>query len=206
MDATAPTPAEQVAGIVDGLKRAIAAWAAKHPASAPLILLLWNRLSGMVRRLAAIAANPTPRPRPRRPAAQQRKPRKPYRRLPGGQAWLIRLVPGSVAFGSQLRHLLAQPEMADLLAAAPRAGRVLRPLCRMLGVAPLPAALTPPPRPARPCQPPARKSAAHRPSPTVPPRAPPRQQPPGFLPSTRGPPPPRSRPRHRPPPDQDRPQ
>ena len=36
--------------------------------------------------------------------------------------------------GSQLQFLLTDPEFAALIAAAPQMGRVLRPLCRMLGV------------------------------------------------------------------------
>ena len=39
---------------------------------------------------------------------------------------------------SQLRHLLRDAEFAAFLAAAPQAGRLLRPLCRMLGIGPDP--------------------------------------------------------------------
>jgi hypothetical protein len=35
-----------------------------------------------------------------------------------------------------LRHLLVLPEMAEFVAAAPEAGRIVRPLCRMLGQRP----------------------------------------------------------------------
>ncbi len=35
--------------------------------------------------------------------------------------------------GAQLAHLLAEPEMQALIAAMPRVGQVLRPVCRMLG-------------------------------------------------------------------------
>jgi hypothetical protein len=49
-----------------------------------------------------------------------------------------------------LNRLLADPEMAQLAAAAPQAGRILRPLCRMLRVK-RPAYLRPPRRaPAQP--------------------------------------------------------
>ena len=45
------------------------------------------------------------------------------------------LVPGEAAcFAGQIRGLLAEPEMAGLIAASPQARRVLGPLCRMLGI------------------------------------------------------------------------
>ena len=59
-------------------------------------------------------------------------------RLPGGRGWLVRALGWEVvAFGSQLEALIAEPEMQALLARVPAAGRLLRPLCRMLGVSPV---------------------------------------------------------------------
>ena len=46
----------------------------------------------------------------------------------------------AAGYGSQLQHALDAPEMQALLAAMPHAARVLRPVCRMLGVAMTPAA------------------------------------------------------------------
>ena len=43
----------------------------------------------------------------------------------------------AAGYGSQLAALLAEPELQALLLAAPAAGRILRPLCRMLGVEPV---------------------------------------------------------------------
>jgi hypothetical protein len=49
--------------------------------------------------------------------------------------WLVRAAGWEAAgFGSQLRAVLAEPEMVALLEAVPQAARVLRPLCRMLAV------------------------------------------------------------------------
>ena len=62
-----------------------------------------------------------------------RPPRRPPV-LPRGARWLLRLIPGAAASRSQREALLREPEMAALLAADPRLGRILRPLCRMLGV------------------------------------------------------------------------
>jgi hypothetical protein len=40
----------------------------------------------------------------------------------------------AAGFGAHLRLILAHPEMVALLAASDQAGRLLRPVCRMLGV------------------------------------------------------------------------
>ncbi|HLN08195.1 MAG TPA: hypothetical protein VK281_04440, partial [Xanthobacteraceae bacterium] len=131
-----------------------------------LLILLWTRLRQVSQRLAALAARAaagralTHRPRsvhvaPLTPI--RRAPPAPFPRLPHKFAWLVRLVPQAASHGSQLRHLLSEPEMAALLAASPQARRLLRPLCRMLAVEP-PRAPDPPlceaaPAPARPSLP-----------------------------------------------------
>jgi hypothetical protein len=51
----------------------------------------------------------------------------------------LRLTQDAAVFRSQLEYLLADPEMTALLAEVPQAGRILRPLCHMLGIAPGPA-------------------------------------------------------------------
>jgi hypothetical protein len=49
--------------------------------------------------------------------------------------WLVRMAAYRAAvFGEQLRTVLGQEEMVALLAAAPQAARILRPVCRMLAV------------------------------------------------------------------------
>ncbi len=54
---------------------------------------------------------------------------------PGRFAWLVRMAGWQAAgFGSQLRAVLQTPEMVALLEASPQAGRMLRPICRMLAV------------------------------------------------------------------------
>jgi len=81
-----------------------------------------------------------PEPSPPRP------PRGP--RLPGHAGWLGSLSSHISAYGSQLQHLLADPDSLSVLRRSPALTRLLHPLCRMLGVA-IPAALLPP-RPPRP--------------------------------------------------------
>ena len=184
-----PAPAARFALIIDALCRAIAAHGARHRLAGPVLLLLWPWLRRTVGRFARLAARLqagrmlSTRRRPAAPRPPRaRTPRKP--RLPEGFAWVVRLVPEAAASASQLQHLLADPDVAALIAAAPTMGRLLRPLCRMLGVRP-PPGLTPPreaaPRPARrkaaPCaaNPPDRPPPAPRPRPPVirPGRAPP---------------------------------
>ena len=78
------------------------------------------------------------------------KPRVPA--LPRRFGWLV--IAGkhqAAGYASQLQHLLAEPEMAALLDAAPQARRVLRPLCRALAID-LPWTVTPP-RPPKPRKP-----------------------------------------------------
>jgi hypothetical protein len=54
---------------------------------------------------------------------------------PGRFGWLVRAAAYRAAvYGAQLREILGRPEMVELLIAAPQAGRILRPVCRMLAV------------------------------------------------------------------------
>jgi hypothetical protein len=129
------------------LREIIGNHAGRHPASVAVITLLWPYLNRVAKRFEALvrrveaggalvrtgAASLAPRlprfgpPRLRRPG------------LPTGFAWLIRLVPYHAAcIGGQVRHLLVKPEMAALFLAAPQVGRIFRPLCRMLAIAPGP--------------------------------------------------------------------
>ena len=182
-------PADRFAGIVDGLCRAVAAQIAGGRLAGPLIILIWTRLRHIARRFGGIAARlnagrlrrrAAPRRRPAQETPRPRRHRGP-RPLPQGFAWLIRLAPGAAAgAASQLRHLLAEPDMAALIAAAPQTGRSLRSLCWMLGVRP------PPDLPRRRRVPPAVPAA----------KQPPAAAPPGAPPPTRAspplPPPPRA--------------
>ena len=132
-----------------------------------LTVLLWSRLQRAIARFARLAAGaPPPRPRQRsnlaRPARARSAPDLPRRR-----GWLLAPVPEATAAASQLRAFLAEPETRALIAAEPRLGRILRPLCRTLGIllpeapqsrarrprAPItPAAADPPTRPHRPAR------------------------------------------------------
>jgi hypothetical protein len=152
----APQPAlglsDRLALIVGGLCRALAAHAGKDHSAAPLVLLAWTRLRRLSARFASLAAAgrvgrlapASVAPRRADPAALFPLPDlpQPYR-LPRGFGWLLRLAPETAAYGGQVEHWLADPELAAVLAKAPQAGRILRPLCRMLGVRPGPALCKP---------------------------------------------------------------
>jgi hypothetical protein len=121
----------------------------------PVIALIWSRLRRMAVRFTALAARlqagtlrwPTRSVRrcertpernvreepsqgnPQRPASPAPRPR-----LPNDFGWLVRLAPETACYRGQLQHFLSDPEVEELLAAAPQMARVVRPLCRMLGV------------------------------------------------------------------------
>ena len=145
MPAAAPSQApERLARIIDALCKAVAAHGIRGVLTAPLLLLLWGRLSRAavrVRRLAARLAAGQPLATPRRPAPPRPNLARPPR-LSRGFAWLVRAVPATAGYASQLQFLLADPEMAEL-AQAPPMRRLLRPLCQLLGVH-LPPAPKPP--------------------------------------------------------------
>ena len=161
------TPEARFAAIIDLLCRGTASRIAGGRLSGLVITLIYTRLRRLATRFAALAAHfragtlkpparrglrpsrpPEASPRPAATAPQPR-PRPPSP-LPGDFAWLVRLVGIDAAAGaSQLQYLLAEPEMAALIEAAPQMRGILRPLCHMLGFRP-PAILAPLPRPEQP--------------------------------------------------------
>ena len=148
---TSHTAANCFADLIQGIGRALGMQHAWLRASGPLSSLIWGRLCGMRRRFINLAARvqggtlpakrpprptpATPRPATPRPAAKPDQPRLP----PQTSGWLIRLVPEPHhinAWRGPLEQFLADPETIAHVAAAPQAGRILRPLCRMLHVVP----------------------------------------------------------------------
>ena len=133
--------------IMDGLRAAIGMHVARDRTREAVFALLWHRIGRMTRRFEALftrwQAGKLPKPRPSR-AGQPRTPRAPSPRLPRGRTWVVAQI-GYHAAGraSQLQHLLADPDMAEFLHAAPQAGRLLRPLCHILGIDPPPPLKSP---------------------------------------------------------------
>ncbi len=142
--------------ILVALRRAMGLWRL----DAALGGLLYNRtgtIFGQIERmLGRFRAGTLRHGTPRAAIIQTcQTPRKPAMRLPRRFGWLLPAGKhDAVCFGGQLRHLLAEPEMAAMLEEYPQARRVLRPLLRALAVE-LPWTVTPPrpPRPPKPRKP-----------------------------------------------------
>jgi hypothetical protein len=153
-------------GIVAGLYALVAARFLKRPHLATFILPLCNRFNRARQRFERLMALLAAGKLPRQPQARERPPQPdkqepvtqtpseptpspsaartpPAARLPSRRGWLLReLTWEAAAYRGYLEQLLAEPAMAEILAAAPAAGRILRPLCRLLG---LPDSLVPKP-------------------------------------------------------------
>jgi hypothetical protein len=120
----------------------------------PAWTVLWRRLQRLSDRFAALHARwqantlLARRPRPARRAPAKPKPQ-PAPRLTRAFGWVNRHIPESAPPSGMLDALLRDPETQNFAAAAPQAGRLLRPLCRALGLVP-PAWLRLPPRPRKP--------------------------------------------------------
>ena len=130
--------------ILTDLRAAIAGRAACDRAMTAVLVLVWGRLARAAVRLERLYGLWL--------AGRLRAPRKAGVRansaavtvratVPRGLGWLAVQVWETRAYGSQLQHLLADPGFAAFVAAVPRAGRVLRPVLRMLTVDALPAVL-----------------------------------------------------------------
>ena len=134
ISATLPDLARRLAMILGPLAALVVAEFLRRPKLAGLILVLWRRLTHVARRFAQVkAATATRRPARARVA---RETRPAVVRLPSGRGWLVQSLGYQAAnYASQLEHLLAQPEMRAAIDAAPGFGRVLRPVCWMLGIA-----------------------------------------------------------------------
>ena len=110
--------------------------------------LLCDRLARLTRRLSTLFAQyqngtlpavPPPRARTQHESA-------PYPRLPAARGWINARIPDSAPCAGTLELNLQTNEMRDFVTAAPQAGRLLRPLCRMLAIA-IPEYLRLPSRP-----------------------------------------------------------
>jgi len=127
----APELARRLGVILLGLAGLVAWRFLKNPRLVGIIGPLWRRLTHVARRFEREAV----RPAKMRAARRGRSARgKDVASLPSGRGWLVRELGWEAAgYGSRLAHLLAGPEMQVLIADVPGVGRVLRPVCRMLG-------------------------------------------------------------------------
>ena len=173
------TLATLLIGTIAQLRQAIFRLAAREPARAPMLDLTAARLARIATRFQSLFARfqagtlpsqtgaaPLPS-RPGQPRPGQPRPTHPSTppSLPRGHGWLLRtpetLRLAVAAARAHVEHILARPDLPEFLAAAPQAGRLLRPLCHMLAIpaapdVPAALALPKPPRfrPAPPQPPP----------------------------------------------------
>ena len=131
--------------ILRDLQAVIAAKAARERALTVLLVAVWGRVARMRTRLERLVAlwrsGTLPKARAPRGAGARVGDARATQRLkfPTSQGWLSRKLGYEVvAFRSQLTHLLTEAECAAFLEACPQAGRVLRPLLRMLTFDPPP--------------------------------------------------------------------
>ncbi len=126
-----------------GRDQAGAHQAGLEPAHAGALLA---RLRHLAARFRAVAGTPIPPPKPApKPPESKFVPTHDLRfapadpppertGLPRSWRWLLRLVPQAAAGRAQMEDLLREPAMAEMLAADPRLGPILRSLGWMLGV------------------------------------------------------------------------
>ncbi|MBV8588764.1 MAG: hypothetical protein JO212_01635 [Acetobacteraceae bacterium] len=127
-----------------GLCEALAARMAMDRTNVPLLFLAWTRLRRLAVRFEALVADFRAGRLPAAPSVRRAAETLPQLpglaglpppfRAPRNSGWLLRLAPESAAFAGQVTHLVADPEMKALLAGSAQAGRMLRPLCGMLGI------------------------------------------------------------------------
>jgi len=130
--------------VIRALRGAVGGWGARGLLSQALVMLVYHRLGGICGKMERLSqrfqAGRLWRGAARVVGPESSAPDRRERavaalRLPGRFGWLVRLASYHAAgYGSQLRTILGEPEMVELLLAAPQAARILRPLCRMLAV------------------------------------------------------------------------
>ena len=137
---TAPTVAllAAIGTIMENLKVLIATRFLKIPLLYPLITPLWKRLNRIHRRLKRALELGIALPRMQTSRAGQPRPRRATTAippLPQKFGWLIVALGWQAAgYAGHLEHLFSKPEIMALVAACPRARRVLRPVARMLAL------------------------------------------------------------------------
>ena len=134
---TAPELARRFAMIMAGLGALVARRFLKMPHLARFTMQLWTYLNratrrfhrALTRRVGKVRA-----PRARVACAEVERVRQVS--LPSGRGWIVReLGWEAAAYMLHLEVLLGEIATRAALADAPGAGRILRPICRMLGVA-----------------------------------------------------------------------
>jgi hypothetical protein len=124
--------------LLTGLQAAIAVVAARERALTALLVAVWGRIGRISTRLERLIAlwraGMLPAPRTRWGRVPGTPVNKALSVFPATPAWLLVAVREAAPYGTRLEELLSEAECEAFLAAAPQARRLLRPLCRMLGI------------------------------------------------------------------------
>jgi hypothetical protein len=144
MFATTSSLTDRFTWLLDELCKVIGADAHKRQVEAALAWAIWNHVRMLGERLIALIERAQAgRLRVRRSEAGMRGDRAEPRpagvaHVPGGLpqdfGWMPRMLPQTAQFADVLSLLLRDRETVALVAQAPEAARILRPLCEMLGV------------------------------------------------------------------------
>ncbi|MBC7635528.1 MAG: hypothetical protein H7251_07990 [Acetobacteraceae bacterium] len=128
--------------LLSDLQAAIAVVAARERSLTVMLVAVWGRIAQMRTRLERLIglwrAGMLPVPRTARAGAARALVRAASVN-PIAPAWLLVAVREAASTRAQLEHLLSETECVEFLAAFPQAVRILRPLCRMLGIGVKPA-------------------------------------------------------------------
>jgi hypothetical protein len=135
----APSPYQALPAVLRALRGEVGGWTVRKLLSEVLAWLLYRRLGAICGKIERLVARfQAGRLWLRKPGARVgvRAAAKTGARIwPGRFAWLVRAAGYQAAgYGCQLRYILEQPEMVELLKASPQAARILRPVCRMLAI------------------------------------------------------------------------
>ena len=131
----APDLARRFAMIMAGLGALVARRFLRMPHLMGFTVLLYSRLHRAARRFYRALVRPAGVRPARARGDRQAVVRAPQVALPRGRGWIVRELGWEAAgYMAQLEALLGEVASRARLAASPGAGRVLRPICRMLGV------------------------------------------------------------------------
>ncbi len=131
-----------VSFLLTRLQAAIAVVSARERHLTVLLVAVWGRIGRIRTRLERLIrlwrAGMLPKPHAPGAGGARTSVRAPSI-FPTNPAWLLVAVREAGVLGAQLEAMLSEAEWVEFLAAAPQAARILRPLCRMLGVGLKPA-------------------------------------------------------------------
>jgi len=133
------SPYQTLPLVLRALRGAVGGWGVRGLLGQLLMMLLYRRLGEICGKFERLVARfQAKRLWQRAPGVRSgaRSVGKTGARIwPGRFGWLVRAASYQAAgYGAQVREVLGQPEMVELLKASPQAVRILRPVCRMLAI------------------------------------------------------------------------